>query len=69
MVKALDLSSNGRMSAWVRTPLLVGELFLVFPALIYLLVNISKAVIVAFYVIFFINNIGNSDKITVDLFI
>ena len=23
MVKALDLSSNGRMSAWVRTPLLV----------------------------------------------
>ena len=28
VVKALDLSSNGRMSAWVRTPLLVGELFL-----------------------------------------
>ena len=24
MVKALDLSSNGRMSAWVRTPLLTG---------------------------------------------
>ena len=23
VVKALDLSSNGRMSAWVRTPLLV----------------------------------------------
>ena len=23
MVKALDLSSNGRLSAWVRTPLLV----------------------------------------------
>ena len=28
VVQALDLSSNGRMSAWVRTPLLVGELFL-----------------------------------------
>ena len=27
MVKALDLSSNGRMSAWVRTPLLVDDLF------------------------------------------
>ena len=26
MVKALDLSSNGRMSAWVRTPLLVNVL-------------------------------------------
>ena len=24
VVKALDLSSNGRMSAWVRTPLLTG---------------------------------------------
>ena len=24
VVKALDLRSNGRMSAWVRTPLLVG---------------------------------------------
>ena len=28
MVKALDLSSNGRMSAWVRTPLLVVNLSL-----------------------------------------
>ena len=27
MVKALDLSSNGRMSAWVRSPLLVNEDF------------------------------------------
>ena len=25
MVKALDLSSNGQMSAWVRTPLLVDS--------------------------------------------
>ena len=25
VVKALDLSSNGRMSAWVRTPLLTGK--------------------------------------------
>ena len=25
VVKALDLSSNGRMSAWVRTPLLVYD--------------------------------------------
>jgi hypothetical protein len=28
VVKALDLSSNGRMSAWVRTPLLVVNLSL-----------------------------------------
>ena len=28
MVKALDLSSNGRMSAWVRTPLLVKLFFM-----------------------------------------
>lgn len=28
MVKALDLRSNGRMSAWVRTPLLVTDVFL-----------------------------------------
>ena len=27
VVKALDLSSNGRMSAWVRTPLLVEGYF------------------------------------------
>ena len=27
VVKALDLSSNGRMSAWVRTPLLVKDVF------------------------------------------
>ena len=27
VVKALDLSSNGRMSAWVRTPLLVKDGF------------------------------------------
>ena len=27
VVKALDLSSNGRMSAWVRSPLLVNEDF------------------------------------------
>ena len=28
VVKALDLSSNGRMSAWVRTPLLVCIFYL-----------------------------------------
>ena len=28
VVKALDLSSNGRMSAWVRTPLLVNSFLL-----------------------------------------
>ena len=27
VVKALDLSSNGQMSAWVRTPLLVKVLW------------------------------------------
>lgn len=27
VVKALDLRSNGRMPAWVRTPLLVGASF------------------------------------------
>ena len=27
VVKALDLSSNGQMSAWVRTPLLVNVLW------------------------------------------
>ena len=27
VVKALDLSSNGRMSAWVRSPLLVEMIF------------------------------------------
>ena len=27
VVKAMDLSSNGRMSAWVRTPLLVYLFF------------------------------------------
>ena len=27
MVKALDLSSNGRMSAWVRTPLQASSRF------------------------------------------
>ena len=27
VVKALDLRSNGHMSAWVRTPLLVDEIF------------------------------------------
>ena len=27
VVKALDLSSNGRVSAWVRTPLLVDAHF------------------------------------------
>ena len=27
VVKALDLSSNGRMSAWVRSPLLVKMIF------------------------------------------
>lgn len=27
VVKALDLRSNGRMSAWVRTPLLVSDVF------------------------------------------
>ena len=27
VVKALDLSSNGRMSAWVRSPLLVEMVF------------------------------------------
>ena len=29
MVKALDLRSNGHMSAWVRTPLLVEEHFVI----------------------------------------
>ncbi|XP_041325986.1 translation initiation factor IF-2-like [Pyrgilauda ruficollis] len=33
VVKALDLRSNGRMSAWVRTPLLVCFPFFQFPAL------------------------------------
>ena len=27
VVKALDLSSNGQMSAWVRTPLLASSIF------------------------------------------
>ena len=30
MVKALDLRSNGRMSSWVRTPLLVTFAFALF---------------------------------------
>lgn len=40
VVKALDLRSNGRMSAWVRTPLLVVGFF--HPALIKLKMKASK---------------------------
>ena len=43
VVKALDLSSNGRMSAWVRTPLLVGDIF-------WLLCRINDFIITEVYI-------------------
>ena len=42
VVKALDLSSNGRMSAWVRTPLLVHITFRRIYAMWYPLKFLSK---------------------------
>ena len=52
MVKALDLSSNGQMSAWVRTPLLVvlllvynEKLSFVHVSIVFRYYNINKLII------------------------